>query len=646
MARSTSLAVAIVLAASCPRDASAEDCTPQPGGSALALSTCIEVDNLWARPGGGPFASVGSGLTAAPGGLSFALLASYASRPLRLEIASPDAERGRSAYVVDNVVSGSFAMAFGVTDRLELSLVSPVTFYQDGSGYGAVLGGETTPTRSVARDPRFGVGYALVPRARVGSSDGLSLVGRFELGVPLGDGSAFAGAGAATYVPSITGELRRGRFLGAAELGARIRPERPIADVSWGSQLSAALGGSVQVYDPWRLAVGLEAFALAGLTAREGGSAPPMPIEWLGSVRTAPWLGGDLAASLGGGTSMPISDSNATAPRFRVTLGLSYTPRGLDLDGDGVLDRDDRCPDVPEDRDGFQDADGCPEPDNDGDGIPDERDRCRDEAETFDGYQDEDGCPDLDDDGDGIPDEEDACRNEPEDVDGFEDQDGCPDPDNDGDGIPDERDLCPRGPEDRDGFRDDDGCPDPDNDLDGIPDAADRCPDEAEDRDGFQDEDGCPDPDNDGDGVPDSTDLCPNAPETIDGRDDDDGCPEPGAKSLVALRGGRVEFASPARFTARSSQLSAELRRQLEVAARLLRTTRGTIVLEAWPDLATDERPAAQDLAAQRAERARQVLVEAGIAPARITAAAGEPTPRAAGASSVEITLLPESNRR
>src|SRR5262249_43949814 len=42
-----------------------------------------------------------------------------------------------------------------------------------------------------------------------------------------------------------------------------------------------------------------------------------------------------------------------------------------DTDGDGIPDDEDACPTEPEDKDGFQDADGCPDPDNDGDGIPD-----------------------------------------------------------------------------------------------------------------------------------------------------------------------------------------------------------------------------------------------------------------------------------
>ena len=131
--------------------------------------------------------------------------------------------------------------------------------------------------------------------------------------------------------------------------------------------------------------------------------------------------------------------------------------------------------------------------DSDGDGIPDDVDKCPNEPEDKDGFQDADGCPDPDNDHDGIPDAQDKCPNDPEDKDGFQDADGCPDPDNDNDGIPDAQDKCPNEPEDKDGFQDADGCPDPDNDQDGVPDAQDKCPDQPETKNGYQDEDGCPD---------------------------------------------------------------------------------------------------------------------------------------------------------
>ena len=184
-------------------------------------------------------------------------------------------------------------------------------------------------------------------------------------------------------------------------------------------------------------------------------------------------------------------------PEWMVSVGLSY-PFFLgtrDRDGDGVKDRQDRCPDLPEDRDGFQDGDGCPDWDNDHDGIPDRKDLCPTEAEDRDGFEDQDGCPDWDNDRDGIVDTEDRCPDRPEDFNGIADGDGCPDGviDSDGDGIIDERDICPHEAEDFDGFEDADGCPDPDNDLDGIADVDDACPLQAEDYNGIDDDDGCPD---------------------------------------------------------------------------------------------------------------------------------------------------------
>jgi len=176
-----------------------------------------------------------------------------------------------------------------------------------------------------------------------------------------------------------------------------------------------------------------------------------------------------------------------------ISVGGYILPQ--DEDDDGIEDKVDRCPSEPEDFDGFEDDDGCPDLDNDNDGIKDDVDGCPDLAEDFDGFEDEDGCPDLDNDNDGIPDVEDRCPNEPEDFDGFEDSDGCPDilQDSDNDGVPDDMDKCPLKAEDVDGFQDEDGCPDLDNDLDGIMDVDDQCPNEPETFNGYKDEDGCPD---------------------------------------------------------------------------------------------------------------------------------------------------------
>ena len=101
---------------------------------------------------------------------------------------------------------------------------------------------------------------------------------------------------------------------------------------------------------------------------------------------------------------------------------VSPPARPLDTDGDGIPDTLDKCPNQPEDKDGFEDEDGCPDLDNDHDGIPDALDKCPNEPEDKDGFEDEDGCPDLDNDKDGIPDAFDLCPNEP----GPPEERGCP----------------------------------------------------------------------------------------------------------------------------------------------------------------------------------------------------------------------------
>ncbi len=153
---------------------------------------------------------------------------------------------------------------------------------------------------------------------------------------------------------------------------------------------------------------------------------------------------------------------------FRVSTGVVWSPQpagvgevgSSDRDGDGIPDGSDGCNEEPEDRDGYQDNDGCPDLDNDGDGIADANDGCPDQPEDRDGFQDDDGCPEADNDADGIADNSDRCPDAKEDVDGFEDDDGCPEDDNDGDGFADKNDKCPNDPETVNGLNDDDGCPD------------------------------------------------------------------------------------------------------------------------------------------------------------------------------------------
>ncbi len=253
--------------------------------------------------------------------------------------------------------------------------------------------------------------------------------------------------------------------------------------------------------------------------------------------------------------------------------------------------------------------------DSDRDGVSDNVDGCPDQPEDADGFEDTDGCPDLDNDGDTLPDKADMCPDLAEDADSFEDGDGCPDLDNDQDGIQDTNDKCPSEPEDFDGEMDDDGCPDlvKDSDNDAVSDDLDRCPLQAEDVDGYQDDDGCPDLDNDLDGIPDAEDKCPTQPETFNNVDDTDGCPD--AKEIgkqFILRGINFESGSAA-LTPDSHPVLDQVIASLNSYPEVKLEIRGH----------TDSQgPAAfnQSLSKKRAESVRQYLVNGGIAADRITA--------------------------
>jgi outer membrane protein OmpA-like peptidoglycan-associated protein len=213
-----------------------------------------------------------------------------------------------------------------------------------------------------------------------------------------------------------------------------------------------------------------------------------------------------------------ISDQDK---RDNVMAGIGYVYRlsSIDSDKDGIINRDDLCPDQP----GPLATNGCP--DADMDGITDDKDRCP----TAPGNANLAGCPDGDQ--DGTPDIDDKC---PE-LSGPAEKMGCPDAD--GDGINDADDECPE----QAGRADMNGCPD--SDGDGVKDAEDECPDTAgnprlkgcpdTDGDGIVNKDDkCPElagpapsgcPDKDGDGFSDEEDKCPGTAGTINGCPDTDG---------------------------------------------------------------------------------------------------------------------------
>jgi len=382
----------------------------------------------------------------------------------------------------------------GLADWVDIGVTIPLVLSQDITRADPLPQQSSTGDFNV-QDLRVSVRARLLDREK---ASGVGLAIALTTYIPTGDPEEFTTDGTVRLEPRIIVDWKHedSGFTIGLNAGVQIRPERTIHNLVSGDSFRWGLLMEVPL--------GLEELHLLATLFGSVGFADSLdpanlddkvsnllnkPIEVAAALRY--WvLEEHVVAQVGGGAGLT---QGLGAPAWRVFASVDYSPQHRDKDEDGIRDADDKCPDKPEDKDDFQDDDGCPDPDNDGDGIADTADKCATVAEDKDGFEDTDGCPEFDNDKDGLKDKVDRCPNKAEDKDGFEDTDGCPDPDNDGDGIADGADKCPQNAEDKDGFEDSDGCPELDNDKDGIPDANDTCPNKPENKNGYQDDDGCPD---------------------------------------------------------------------------------------------------------------------------------------------------------
>ncbi len=433
----------------------------------------------------------------------------------------------REDRIVKQAFTGNFMANFSLFDRMLVGITIPITFFrgeavQVPTATGGCNTGGTNCLYNLGDEPDrlsfagFGdLGIHIKGRFWTMHNRKVGIGGVLRMQFPTADDREFAGEPGVGIWPTVVFDFRpHPKVFMSVEGGYRYNSGDGADFVYNGQSVptdpTAALDaepvpgeGTPFRYDDlitfgfgasFRVASKLDLIAefYGSQIAQEVGTNGTTSMEALGGLKIFVQDHSYLVLAAGAG----IPKVGFQAADIRGTLGFVFEPSVGDRDGDGIRDDIDGCPDDPEDKDGFEDEDGCPDPDNDQDGIPDVDDACPDIPEDFDGEDDEDGCPEGrlgDRDGDGIMDDVDACPDVPEDFDGFEDEDGCPENDNDKDGILDRQDLCPNDPEDKDGFEDKDGCPDVDNDGDRILDTDDSCPNDPETYNGFEDQDGCPD---------------------------------------------------------------------------------------------------------------------------------------------------------
>ena len=369
--------------------------------------------------------------------------------------------------IVESQTTLSLFASLGLWDMFEVSLLIPATVLQSSGDLEPVLDGpapgEKIPSWGI-NDPRLSVKYGLLDMLQDPLGLGFVLSGW----LPIGLNDRFVADQSFALEALTTAEvwIVRGVRV-AANVGYRYR-HKPVTirDSKISDQIRWGLATNIPLFIKTLDAI-VEFDGGIGIAKKEPGFEGIRPGEVPAEIKGALRWRIHEDWSVTGGVGGAMNREAVGTPDVRVFLGLSGHwvsggQWGFDYDGDGIYGIHDKCPNDPEDFDGFQDLDGCPDPDNDNDGVPDEFDKCDNTPEGV--PVGPDGCPDNDLDGDGIPNHLDQCPEDPEDIDGFEDADGCPDPDNDGDGIPDAADNCPNEPETFNDFLDDDGCPDDPND--------------------------------------------------------------------------------------------------------------------------------------------------------------------------------------
>ncbi|MEZ4322635.1 MAG: OmpA family protein [Myxococcota bacterium] len=485
-------------------------------------------------------------------GLSAGVFASFAQ-----DLAVADFG-GRTEPLVRSALPMEVYGGWTVEDRVRFEVFLPVYAWVDApvSGFQGTAMGDLRLQANVPLWKRDSVRLGIVPRAELptGSTDAFTKRG-FQLGV----------------TAALAGEV--GRFGWVGNGGIAVSEKSEFLGVGTGSAVELLGGAFYRVTPGFRL--GAEAETQLGLVSAADGSN----VLGTGHLFGQTSLPSGLSMTVGAGTGLI---AGVGAPDYRMFAALTYGRTVSDRDGDGILDRDDRCPLEPEDLDGFRDTDGCPDPDNDNDTFVDTRDACPDRPEDFDGFEDEDGCPEADNDADGVLDADDLCP----DVWGLESLSGCPD---------------------RDG--------------DGLADAQDECPDEP----GPIERNGCPDRDRDGDGVPDDRDACPDDP--IDAGEDpatSDGCPK-----LAIVKGTQISIGQRVEFRTGSAEIDAKSFALLNAVAQLLerRTEIRKVEVAGHTDNVGSE-TYNQKLSQQRSESVLTYLVGAGVARNRLTFKGyGETTP-------------------
>jgi OmpA-OmpF porin, OOP family len=384
---------------------------------------------------------------------AISLVGDFSYRPLVLRDDAGD----EVSRIVQHQLYSHLGVDLVLAERVRLSASLPFLLYSlGGSGTLAEVAGVTdvpvsSPDGTGIGDVRFDL--ALRVLGEYGEPFTLALGARVFAAT--GQEKFFASDG----LPRVAGRVlvagQAGHFAYATEAGVVVHVERDdFAAIPYGTDLTFAAAVGLRLLDGVvHLGPELHGSTVVSDSGDGWWKRATTPVEL--SFGSKFLLGHGIRLGAAAGTALT---TGLGAPRLRALLSLAWAPPferplneslpGLperDLDGDGVLDELDACPEVngparPLERT----RSGCPDaPDGDGDGVGDDVDACPRESGPTNADPKLHGCqPPPDTDRDGIVDSVDACPNVAGIIQSDATQQGCP-PDGDRDGIVDSLDACP-----------------------------------------------------------------------------------------------------------------------------------------------------------------------------------------------------------
>ena len=248
-------------------------------------------------------------------------------------------------------------LAVGLKNRFEFGLAVPALLFTSGDDL-APLGGTGTVQSGKLGDVRVNGKVSLLGNVEDPTASGPRIAFNLELKLPTGEAATQSGTESffGDSSPGIAGlflfDYKTGKILLSANAGFRFRTDttQVIENITIGKDIPFGVGLDYSLSDKFHLGAEVDGHAQI-----EGESFGSTPAEARLGAKIG--TGGKLWIPVGIGLGL---NNSFSSPDFRVFAGVTFTGQDLDPDKDGIIGPLDSCAKEAEDKDGFEDTDGCP----------------------------------------------------------------------------------------------------------------------------------------------------------------------------------------------------------------------------------------------------------------------------------------------